>query len=77
MSFFSCAATWVGFKDINWVEQAPPQLPVSMLDVDRAKGPLAMELPMQDACPACGAFRMQVGDYICWRRCRVCSKEGA
>lgn len=57
-------------EDAGYVQ--PPQLPVSIIDVDRNVECFAMHLPMQDPCPRCGGFRMQVGDYVCWGFCYAC-----
>lgn len=50
----------------------PDQLPVSILEVDRSAVSFNMDLPMADACPLCGAFRLTVGAYVCWGGCMVC-----
>ena len=52
-------------------EDVPEILPPSMRDVDMGK-PWRMDQPMQDACPNCGGFRMQLGDYVCWGMCYIC-----
>jgi len=49
----------------------PDVLPVSMRDVYMSD-PLEMNLFMSDPCPNCGAFRMMVGDYVCWGICYIC-----
>lgn len=53
----------------------PQQLPVTMLDLDRTAAVLDMDLPMADACPTCGAFRMCVGDYVCMGQCWPCEEK--
>ena len=68
--------------DLNYVRPVPPQLPVTILDLERATECYDMMLPMADPCPNCGAFRMQVGDWVCWGHCFRCfinlsSKEPA
>jgi len=56
-------------------DSPPPQIPVSIIDMERGKGTFDMSLPMQDPCPACGAFRMRVGDYACWGTCFICAEK--
>ena len=51
---------------------APPQLPVTILDIERAEGQFDMSLPMADPCPTCGVTRMSVGDYVCFGECWTC-----
>jgi hypothetical protein len=46
--------------------------PLTMRDIDMAPSPLEMFQPMADACPRCGGFCMQAGDYICWGFCYRC-----
>lgn len=53
--------------------ETPPQLPVTILDFERRKGLFNMMLPMADPCPACGAFNMLVGDWVCWGACNICA----
>ncbi len=63
------------FLDVEpkeWLSLEPPQMPVSALDVDRTNGCFEMMLPMADPCGKCGAFRMLVGDYVCWGFCTAC-----
>lgn len=60
----------------DWIDVIPPPatpdiLPPSIRDVDMGP-PIDMSLPMQDPCPGCGAFRMQVGDYVCLGVCGIC-----
>lgn len=65
-------------KDIELEEiknTAPPQLPVTIIDLDRATDCYDMNIPMADPCPACGGFRMLVGDWVCWGFCYGCYKE--
>jgi predicted nucleic-acid-binding Zn-ribbon protein len=50
----------------------PEDTPVSILDVDRLP-PMNMSVHMSDPCPACGAFNMQVGDYVCAGTCWPCA----
>lgn len=50
----------------------PPQRPPTILDLERAEGCFDMHLPLADPCPSCGAFRMQVGDWVCFGLCSVC-----
>lgn len=49
----------------------PDVLPVSKIDIDR-NPPMDLMLPMSDPCDRCGAFNMQVGDYVCFGFCRNC-----
>lgn len=53
----------------------PPQYPVSILDLHRIEHAVDMYLPLQDPCPRCGAFNMQVGDYVCYEMCSICIAE--
>ena len=57
----------------KWIE--PEVTPVSMRDVDMAKGEFDMCLPMADPCPNCGAFNMQIGDYVCMGFCCKCTSD--
>lgn len=50
----------------------PQQLPVTARDIDKNDGQLDMTLPMADPCGRCGAFRMRVGDYVCFGYCWIC-----
>lgn len=54
---------------------APPQTPVTALDIDRNGACFDMSLHMADMCPACNGNTMQVGDYVCWGFCYRCYKE--
>ncbi len=57
------------------VEILPPQLPATILDLERtddSKYVYDMHQPMADPCPACGGFRMALGDWICWGTCYRC-----
>jgi len=53
----------------------PPQLPVTILDTVRANGCFDMHHHMSDPCPECGAFRMQVGDWVCYGICGACYEK--
>ena len=53
--------------------ESPTEL-VSMRDIDVGKN-LSMNNLMSDACPLCGGFCMQSGDYICWGACYRCVEE--
>jgi hypothetical protein len=64
------------FKHIELPEAEPPQLPVTILDIDRAKYCYSMDHFMADMCPNCGGNNMQLGDYVCWGMCYVCAKPG-
>lgn len=66
---FLSAFEWKEPPDIE-----PPQYPVSIIDVERCP-PMKMDLPMQDPCPVCGAFRMRVGDWVCFGFCAICYDE--
>lgn len=57
----------------EWPTIEPPQLPVTIRDMEQADGSFDMHLHMADPCPACGAFNMQVGDYACFGVCDICS----
>lgn len=51
----------------------PPQLPATILDMERAEGSFDMMLTMADACPGCGSVgAMRVGDRACWGQCYAC-----
>jgi len=58
-------------KEVEWSDFVPDVLPPSILDVNRMP-PMKMDQPMSDGCEYCGAFRMQVGDYVCYGMCTVC-----
>lgn len=58
--------------DDEYLELDPPQLPVTIIDLERSNGCFNMHLHMADACPSCGAFNMHVGDYVCWGMCYPC-----
>lgn len=61
-------------KEAGWKNIEPPQTPVTILDLERAKGCFDMELQMADMCPSCGGNCMSVGDYVCWGECYHCFK---
>lgn len=50
----------------------PEITPVSMRDVDMMPC-MDLTIHMSDPCPGCGAFRMQVGDYVCVGFCSGCT----
>jgi len=50
----------------------PPQLPVTIIDIERSRRCFDMHLPMADPCPRCGGHNMQVGDYVCYGVCSHC-----
>jgi hypothetical protein len=52
--------------------EQPPQIPVTILDMERASGCFDMNLQMADPCPNCGGFNMKVGDWVCWGTCYRC-----
>lgn len=54
------------------VDIKPEILPPSIRDVDMGP-PYGMWQPMQDPCPLCGGWRMQLGDYVCWGVCSKCA----
>ena len=51
---------------------SPTVLPVSIREIDMTLGCFDMRIPLADPCPQCGAFNMQVGDYVCWGHCGAC-----
>lgn len=61
-------------KDLKWgpLELTPTDTPLTARDIDLAKGCYDMRLPLADICGKCGAFRMCVGDYVCWGFCSIC-----
>jgi len=52
----------------------PDVLPVSIRDIE-INPPMDMDLNVSDPCPRCGAFRMKLGDYVCWGFCSVCYED--
>lgn len=56
---------------------SPPQLPVTILDMERSPvgHTFDMELPMADPCPSCGGFNMRVGDWVCHGSCWPCEEQ--
>lgn len=55
-------------------EYIPDVTPVSFGDIEM-NPPMNLELHCSDPCPACGAFRMQVGDYVYMGICSICIDE--
>lgn len=56
-------------------EHIPDVTPVSFRDIDMLP-PMDLMLSCSDPCPKCGAFNMQVGDYVYMGICFPCT-EGA
>jgi hypothetical protein len=56
-------------------QDVPPQLPVTIIDMERTSGIYDMHLHMADPCPNCGAFNMHVGDWVCWGACYPCVRS--
>lgn len=62
--------------DIPYAPHTPDVLPPSIRDVALSP-PMEMAQPLQDPCPLCGAWRMEVGDYVCYGACSVCYENAA
>lgn len=65
------------FASLQWEEQMvkydePDILPVQQRELEITDKIVNMELPMADPCPNCGAFRMMVGDWVCYGHCGIC-----
>jgi hypothetical protein len=50
----------------------PPQTPVTIRDIEVTGDFYHETLHLADPCPACGAFNMQVGDYMYIGFCSKC-----
>lgn len=61
--------------DEDWVPVEPPQIPVTILDIERTQRCFDMHLPMADPCPTCGGVNMQVGDWVCYGQCSKCEEK--
>lgn len=59
-------------KFLDLTITTPPQIPVTILDLERTEGYFEGLLPMADPCPHCGGFNMKVGDWVCWGLCFSC-----
>lgn len=58
-------------------DEQPPQVPVTIRDLEVTDRRCSMELSMADPCPECGGFNMLVGDWVCFGSCEHCFKSKA
>jgi hypothetical protein len=60
-------------KSEDFPELIPEQTPLTVRDLEMAKGCYDMRLPLADPCRLCGGFNLRVGDWVCWGACSNCA----